>query len=226
MLLHNKRLISLLFVVFLSLVIVSSVISASDDASLETSKELNFIQKIFSSITSKISLIANNTSDLKFALKNGDLYNTTDMQIASIVNGKLINNSLNYPYFQLYNNFSDVKFKRFVKAKEIIFAELSNSMQDNIKGLNIKDRGYVIHVLYCNKFENYCALTINGIPTGKFYSSQVEDLDKQTKFMLDNNYVLRIKSIVFDYCDGKRFCDYYFDAYDIVEIEVERIGRD
>ena len=94
-------------------------------------------------------------------------------------------------------------------------------MKENINGININNQGYIIDVAYCKKADNYCILKINGVSTDKLYNSEINDSNKKTEFILNDDYTLRIKSIIFDYCDGKRFCDYHFDAYDVIEIEIE-----
>ena len=63
---------------------------------------------------------------------------------------------------------------------------------------------------------------INGIPTKRIYSLDINDPDKQTTFSINNDYSIQIKSITFDYCDRKKFCDIYYEAYEVVEVEVGR----
>jgi len=39
---------------------------------------------------------------------------------------------------------------------------------------------------------------------------------------LDESNMIVINKVLYDYCDNRRFCDYFYDAYDIIELEIVR----
>lgn len=71
---------------------------------------------------------------------------------------------------------------------------------------------YNFEHLLCNREDNKCAIVINGKTTGPLSVSDT--------YNLDNNYFFKIDSITFDFCDNRRFCDYDFQAYDIVKFSI------
>ena len=81
------------------------------------------------------------------------------------------------------------------------------------KGYIINNKGYVIHLIKCVRELQGCYFRINGLSTGKLQAGD--------EYTLDETHSLHIESIEYDYCDNKRFCDYYYDAYDRVEIDVQ-----
>ncbi len=126
-------------------------------------------------------------------------------------------------YLKRHNYFKDRTLVRFeaVENKQIPL-RVGNGVSD-ISGVSIDDNEYAIHLLDCYKEKEACAFRINGIPTGWIGKEGSEQVPKkQRSFKLNNDYQLVIKSIQFDYCDKRRFCDYFYESYDLVELSIQK----
>ena len=121
-------------------------------------------------------------------------------------------------YLSLFQNFSNIEYKGVVKDTATIMTV--GAKQDNIKGFDVKGDKFSVHLIYCDRNSKSCAFRINGVPTGKLHIKNTQD--KQNEFQLNKDYVLKINSIKFDYCDNRRFCNVAYEAYDVVDMEIER----
>lgn len=115
-------------------------------------------------------------------------------------------------YLQLRNNFTDLKYERIFQDKEISLT-LGNKI-NNLKGIQT-DRGkFAIDVVYCDEFSAFCVFRINGVPTGKMFTSD--------SFAVDGQYVLRVASVKVNQCDNHRFCHLGYEGYHKVDVVMER----
>ena len=120
-------------------------------------------------------------------------------------------------YLAVYKNFSDIEYKA-IDADDLTIMKVG-ARKDNIKGFDIEGDRFAVHLIHCDRRSQSCAFRINGVPTGKLYTKNT--LSKQTEFSLTKDYSLKIDSIKFDFCDGRRFCNLFHEAYDVVDVEVK-----
>jgi len=124
-------------------------------------------------------------------------------------------------YLNTYNSFSNIEYKLIVNEESVsTVMKIGSRKEDNIKGFDINGDKFAMHLIYCNRDTKSCALRINGVPTGKLYQKDI--LDKQNEFQLNEDYILKINSIEFDFCDHRRFCNVAHEAYDVVDVKIER----
>ncbi|NQV09131.1 hypothetical protein HQ529_04730 [Candidatus Woesearchaeota archaeon] len=140
--------------------------------------------------------------------------------LAKVYNGDILNYDRNFEkkYLEVYNNFSDIEFSRISETAPVDMKV--GAVNKNIKGLNINNKTYAIHLIACDQHYNSCNFRINGVPTRKIYSSELSKSGVQKNFRFDEDYELEIKSIKFKFCDNRRFCDYYYESYDLVEVKI------
>ncbi len=136
------------------------------------------------------------------------------------INNIEFNENYRDEYMQVFNDFSDISYKRIRTGESASKVMKIGAKKDNIAGYQIGDKRYVIHLIDCDREANSCAFRVNGVPTKDIYNSKVEDSSKKKSFKLDSNHEIVIKSIQFNFCDNRRYCDVPFDAYHLVEVEV------
>ncbi|NQU79350.1 hypothetical protein HQ545_06305 [Candidatus Woesearchaeota archaeon] len=105
----------------------------------------------------------------------------------------------------------------FVHADEVFLTDtlkigFSIDPSENTKSHEVDENSYTLQLIICNKEHNGCSININGNPTGNIAVSETYDLDE--------NHYIKIDSIVFGYCDESRFCNRYYDAYDILTFSI------
>ena len=106
----------------------------------------------------------------------------------------------------------------------IISEKLASGNSDHeLKGLIIGNKKYAFELIACDEKTKGCIFNVNGIQSDMIYLSH--DGKSSDSFSLNDEYEFRIESIVFNFCDHKRFCDTYFEAYDWVNISIERKKR-
>lgn len=125
-------------------------------------------------------------------------------------------------YLNRNKNFSNFKFSK-IKKDERIFLNIGAKIE-KIKAFEVNKKNYVIDLISCDSYEKYCTFRINGIPTKKLHSSKDKRPNKKDTFDLDEDHFVKINSIEFDYCDGKRFCHLGYESYHKVEFSVEEKG--
>lgn len=128
--------------------------------------------------------------------------------------------SLRLNYLEKNNNFSNVLFANI--TGKIDFKLNVGAKQNKTQGISINNSNFVIDLLYCEINGRYCTFRINGVPAAKLHSSEEFGINKQTSFDLDGNYVLKVNSIKFNYCNNRRFCHLGYEGYNIVNVSVER----
>jgi len=123
-------------------------------------------------------------------------------------------------YLNNHKNFSNINFKKVVDRDDNTFTV--GSRNDNIKGFDINNQSYAIHLLYCEPQGRYCAFRINGVPAARLHSFLEVENSKITFFDIDEDYVLKVNSIKFNQCDNKRFCHLGYEGYHVVDVSIER----
>ena len=125
-------------------------------------------------------------------------------------------------YLKQRNNFSNLNFKRIIDKEDFILKV--GARNDKLRGIEINQSRFVVDLISCNPHERYCAFRVNGVPTKKLFSVKDFGNNKTATFELDRNYILKINSISFDFCDNRRFCHLGADGYHVVDVSVERKG--
>jgi hypothetical protein len=90
------------------------------------------------------------------------------------------------------------------------------NVKEELHGVQIGNERFAIHLIHCDQETNSCAFRVNGKATGLISAKD----DTPNAVALNAQYLLKVDHIAFDYCDGRRFCDHNFQAYDIVNISV------
>ena len=122
-------------------------------------------------------------------------------------------------YLDLNKNFSNLNFKKIAEKEDIVMTV--GARINNIKGLEINNKNFAIDLITCNSYERYCAFRINGVPTKKLFSFEEFGTAKKTSFDLDANYIIKINSVNFDFCDNRRFCHLGYEGYHKVDVSIE-----
>ena len=121
-------------------------------------------------------------------------------------------------YLDVYGNFSDINYKKVVDTTSERM--LAGAKEDNIKGFEINGERFAVHLLYCDSYNENCVLRVNGVPTGKI--SVKGTPGRKDSFALAPEYDLKIGSAQFNFCDNRRFCNVAYEAYDRVDVVVDR----
>lgn len=141
-------------------------------------------------------------------------------RLASKVNNISIDTPYITDYLKLYKNFSDIQYERVPKNSTVKTKVVVGAKEDTVRGFEMGYDRYAIHLILCNHNTKTCAFRINGIATGALAAVNDENVGAPSKFALDENSTLEITGIQLDYCDGRRFCNVYYEAYDIVNMTV------
>lgn len=114
-------------------------------------------------------------------------------------------------YLKERNYFSNLDYAK-VSGGYKMTIKVGGPYYNDYKGINLNNqKKYAFDLLSCSG--SYCTFRINGVPSGK--------MQKDSTFQLDNNYVMKITNIEFNYCNNQRFCNIGFEAYNIVDILIE-----
>ncbi len=124
-------------------------------------------------------------------------------------------------YLNWHGNFSQLNFKKISSDNENIIFSMGNKIND-LKGIQINQSNFAIHLVYCDEFEKFCKFRINGVPTTKIYPPEMTGIGKNNSFEFEENYILKINSIKFNQCDTHRFCNLGFEGYHLVNVSVEK----
>ena len=122
-------------------------------------------------------------------------------------------------YLGIYKNFSDIPFQKIKRNATANLKLLVGAKEDNIRGFQVGNDRYAIHLIICNHNTGECAFRVNGVATGPLRDNN-SDTGAHSKFSIDENKTLEVTGIQLDYCDGRRFCNVYYEAYDIVNLTV------
>jgi len=142
-----------------------------------------------------------------------DILNMLDPNLATVINGKSIfDDPYIGTYMQKFNNLMNVEFKTLQErdSNKINFTS-GNFVEHKVEGFRLENKDYGIHMMSCFKDSNECVFRVNGLYTR--LSTGINP------YNLNDNYMIRINAIHYDHCD-RYPCDYFFDAYDLVEAEV------
>ncbi len=142
--------------------------------------------------------------------------------LAEEVNGISIEDSYIQEYLELRNDFEDLLFA-YLSDGSLSMKE-GNSITEEVKGYIIDGRKYAIHLILCDEEFRGCYFRINGVPTGRLISQDDSRSEGERSFVLDNNYTMDIKSIRFNDCGTRRFCDVYWNEENIVELSITNKG--
>lgn len=83
---------------------------------------------------------------------------------------------------------------------------------DRVLDITIGEKNYVFRETFCTKQYSKCFIYIDGKKTGLLGVSET--------YEIDDNFYIKVDSITFDYCNEQFFCDYPFDAYDILNFSI------
>lgn len=122
-------------------------------------------------------------------------------------------------YLNDHKNFSNINFKKIIDKEDSTLSV--GARNDNIKGFEINNSRFAIDLIGCNSYSKYCTFRINGVPTKQVYSPK-DIPNKKTSFDLDEQYVMKVENIVFDFCDNRRFCHLGYEGYNIVNVSIEK----
>ena len=120
-------------------------------------------------------------------------------------------------YLERNNNFADLEYVAVLEDKHPVRMMIGNR-QDDLKGLLVNDKRFAVQLMACDWQDRVCAFRINGVATGAMKTSDAAT----SEFILDSDYKLKLKEVQFDFCDHRRFCNLHFEAYDIVDVEIEK----
>lgn len=146
--------------------------------------------------------------------------NNQTPQLARKVSNISIDTPYVLDYLKLYKNFSSIQYERMPKNSTVKTKLAVGAKEDNIRGFEMGYDRYAIHLILCNHNTKTCAFRINGVATGALSAISDKSAEASSKFDLDENATLEVTGIQLDYCDGRRFCNVYYEAYDIVNLTV------
>lgn len=133
--------------------------------------------------------------------------------LSSRVAGKSV---LDDEYAQEYLNhndyFPDVAFDNLDGVALKPYAVQVGNNEKKPTGIQKGAERYVIDVIACSEEFSACWMRINGVIFKRFTKEETIQLDDMT--------ALRITDIKFGQCGGQQFCDYYYEAYHEVEMEI------
>lgn len=221
--------------VFVLILVTSFFVIATNQSLNETN---NSLQDGILNITPDVNLSINvsveiNVTDISVDIINisengsvegditdnlGDITNESNITIkptlATVVNGKSIfDDSYTEIYLSHYTNLSYVDFKNLTQRGSSALLKAGN-VETKIEGFVLNNKKYAVHLIACNREKGTCNFRVNGVLAKRLSP------DGTNTFDLDENYMIKIKSIIIDFCDNRLVCDYLLQSYDLVEIEV------
>ncbi len=152
----------------------------------------------------------------------GEARVTTNIVLAETINGDAIDDPYIESYLQQRNNFESIPFDSFGEQNEINYAMRAGNVLEDIRGITDGEKGYVVHLIDCYEEKQACAFRINGVPTGWIVSQEKKSWLQKSTFKINKQLKLKVNSIKFDFCDNKRFCNRFYEAYDLVKISLRR----
>ena len=122
-------------------------------------------------------------------------------------------------YLQERNHFADLDYT-IVTGGHKLTAKVGGPYYNDYKAINLNNqKKYVFDLIDCDSYERYCTFRINGVPTGKMHNPN-EFPNKKTSFRLDEEYIIKIDDIKFDYCGDNRFCS-IGEFYHVIDILID-----
>lgn len=121
-------------------------------------------------------------------------------------------------YMEVYKDLSEVQYESISPGQRSDLQLRAGNIEEEIKGIQDGSEQIAVHLITCDPETRSCAFRVNGQATKALYEK--EDLLKPNAVTISPNYVLKINSIRFNYCDDRRFCASHFQAYDIADVSV------
>ncbi len=229
-------------VLLISLLLISTALSEEEAATetqpviVEPDDTTNQFTSILSLIADKVTVFIGDIINIEATLKyeNSTTAGFAEGQqrrplgVPKHVLAKVFNeDKLNYDrayaqeYLELRHNFSDKPYKNITADREDFTLSMRNRL-DDVRGLNINNSKFAVHVVYCDQFEKFCKFRVNGVLAPRLYFNDVVDVGKLHDFDLDGKYALKVNSAKFDQCDNQRFCHFGYEGYDLVDVTLER----
>lgn len=84
---------------------------------------------------------------------------------------------------------------------------------EHIKTYTLGSRSYTLELVLCDEGQQRCVFNLYG-------EYPYKNIAINEQFNLGQDYYLILNSIVFDFCDDRRFCDIYNDVYDIANFSI------
>ncbi len=143
-----------------------------------------------------------------------DGVNNLKSDLAAIVGGKnIFSDSYTVKYLDHHRNLSDVEFKEVSDEGSSASLKKGNA-EGKIEGFVLDGKKYAVHLVGCDHEGDTCNIRVNGM--------LVKDIpaDQETIIPLAGDHKIVVKKIELDYCDEREVCDYMFQAYDRVDVEV------
>jgi hypothetical protein len=143
-------------------------------------------------------------------------------RLAAMVGGKTTDTPYIRDYLEVYRNFSEINYDKLAFNSTLQVKMTIGAKEDNIKGFEAGEKLYAAHLIICNHNERTCSFRLNGIATGPISAANDINAKSPSKISLYENTTLQVEEVIWDYCDGRRFCNMYYEAYDIVNVTVVR----
>ncbi len=142
--------------------------------------------------------------------------------LAEVINGQSIHNEYTQKYLALRKDrIHQLQFKTFsVDTNELSYVMKSGNVPEDLVGFKEGNTTYVIHLIDCYEEKHACAFRINGIATGWIIGADKSESD--STFTIDASHTLSLNTIRFTFCDNSRFCNRFYEAYNIAQISVIR----
>jgi len=144
--------------------------------------------------------------------------NITTEQAESLaaLNGKTLDD-FGRGYLVRNNYFADLEYAE-VKDEPLPLTLTIGNRNEPLKGVRVDGQPVAIEVMACDWQERACGFRINGVATGAMKPGQ----GAASEFLLDLDYKLVLVNVQIDYCEGRRFCNTHFEAYDVIDTVVVR----
>jgi len=138
-----------------------------------------------------------------------------EAKLAEIVNGKnWTTDTYAKKYVEKRKNYTNIDFEEMKPNQKTSANFITRNKR--IKGVISENEKYAIELVDCDRNAKKCAFRVNGVHAG-FLSTQ----SGNDEIILKDGHKAKIKSIKFNTCGNVRFCDYIYEAYDEVEVEIE-----
>lgn len=121
-------------------------------------------------------------------------------------------------YKQTYQDFANVNYEAITPGTRKDLQLREGNIPEKIEGVQVAQEKIAIHLIVCDISTKSCAFRINGEATGLLYEDTTSD--KPNAIAVNQDYLLKLNSITFDFCDNRRFCGSHYQAYDVVDVSL------
>jgi len=125
------------------------------------------------------------------------------------------NNALVQEYLSSHN-INQIPYESLTPGTTRNVTLRAGNIEEKILGFESGQDKFTIHLIHCDQESQSCAFRVNGQATGALSTAA----DKANAITINEHYLLKIDTILFDYCDGRRFCDHHYQAYDMVNVSL------